>query len=57
VDLGLTGKRVAAAASSSGLGFGIARALAVEGCRVGLASRRGERIEAAADALRRETGA
>jgi len=57
MDLGLTGKRAAVAASSSGLGFAVARALAAEGCRVGVASRHRGRIEAAADSLRRETGA
>jgi len=57
VDLGLTGKRAAVAAASSGLGFAVARALAAEGCRVGVASRHRGRIEAAAEAIHRETGA
>ena len=57
MELGLTGKRAVIGASSSGLGFGIARALAAQGCRVAVASRHRGRIEAAAGALRRETGA
>ncbi len=57
MDLGLSGKRAAVAAASSGLGFAIARALAAEGCRVAVASRHRGRIEAAAKAIRRETGA
>jgi 3-oxoacyl-[acyl-carrier protein] reductase len=57
VELGLTGKRAAVGASSSGLGLAIARALAAEGCRVAVSSRRRERIEPVAVALRQETGA
>jgi 3-oxoacyl-[acyl-carrier protein] reductase len=57
MDLGLTGKRAAVAASSSGLGFAVARALAAEGCRVAVCSRRRDRIEAAAASIREETGA
>jgi len=57
VDLGLSGKRAAVGASSSGLGLAIARALAAEGCRVAVCSRRRERIESAAVAIRGETGA
>lgn len=57
MELGLNGKRAAVAAASSGLGLAIARALAAEGCRVAICSRRRERIEAAAQALRQDTGA
>ncbi len=56
MELGLTGKRAAVAASSSGLGFAIARALAAEGCRVAVCGRDRERIEAAAASIRAETG-
>ena len=35
MELGLTNKRAAVAASSGGLGLAIARALGAEGCRVG----------------------
>jgi 3-oxoacyl-[acyl-carrier protein] reductase len=57
MNLGLADKRAAVAASSSGLGFAIARALAAEGCRVAICSSRRDRIEAAAAAIQKETGA
>lgn len=41
-------------AASRGLGFASARALAAEGCHVAISSSNEQRIEAAADALRRE---
>ena len=41
-------------AASRGLGFASARALAAEGCRVVISSSNAERIEAAADTLRKE---
>lgn len=56
MDLGLTGKRAAVAASSGGLGFAIAGGLAAEGCRVGICGRDRTRIEAAADSIRTATG-
>ena len=55
--LGLESKRAAVGGASRGLGFAIARALAVEGCRVAVASRNQEHIETAAAAIRAETGA
>jgi 3-oxoacyl-[acyl-carrier protein] reductase len=57
MELGLTNKRAAVAASSGGLGFAIAQALAAEGCRVAVCGRRRQAIEAAAAALSGETGA
>ena len=48
MDLGLEGKVALVTGASRGLGFGIARELAVEGARVAMASRSRERIEAAA---------
>ncbi len=45
------------AASSGGLGFAVARALAAEGARVAVCSRDGGRIEAAAARIREETDA
>lgn len=57
MDLGLRGKRAVVLAASAGLGLAVARALAAEGCRVAICSRERERIDAAAAALRAETGA
>ena len=57
MELGLTNKRAAVAASSGGLGFAIARALAAEGCRVAVCGHDRERIEAASASLHHETGA
>jgi 3-oxoacyl-[acyl-carrier protein] reductase len=57
MELGLINRRAAVAAASGGLGFAIARALAAEGCRVGLCGRDGYRIERAAAVIRDETGA
>jgi 3-oxoacyl-[acyl-carrier protein] reductase len=48
MDLGLSGKRAAVAAASSGLGLGAARALAAEGCKVAICGRDEERLRAAA---------
>jgi len=57
MNLQLNGKVMMVAASSKGLGYGIARALASEGARVAVASRTKDDIEAAATRLRDETGA
>jgi 3-oxoacyl-[acyl-carrier protein] reductase len=54
VETGLQGRRALVTAASRGLGFAPARALAAEGCRVVISSSSAERIEAAADALRKE---
>jgi len=56
MDLGLTGKVALVAASSKGLGYGIARALAGEGARVALCARNGDEVRAAADKITAETG-
>jgi 3-oxoacyl-[acyl-carrier protein] reductase len=48
MDLGLTGRRAAVAASSSGLGLGVARALAAEGCGVVMNGRDRQRLDDAA---------
>ena len=57
MDLGLKNKVAVVAAASQGLGRAIAAALAAEGARVALCSRDQGRIEAAAEAIRRKTGA
>jgi 3-oxoacyl-[acyl-carrier protein] reductase len=48
MDLGLQGRVALVTAASSGIGFGIAQALAAEGASVAVSSRSGERIEQAA---------
>jgi 3-oxoacyl-[acyl-carrier protein] reductase len=48
MDLGISGRRAAVAASSRGLGFGTAAALAAEGVQVAICSRDRDAIEAAA---------
>jgi 3-oxoacyl-[acyl-carrier protein] reductase len=57
MDLGLKGKRAIVMAASRGLGYACAVGLAREGCHLVICSRDEKRIEAAADAIRRETGA
>ena len=57
MDLGLTGKVALVAASSKGLGKASALALAREGARVTICARTEADLEAAAEQIRRETGA
>ena len=57
VDLGLNGKVALVAASSKGLGKASAFALAREGARVTICGRTEADLQAAADEIRRETGA
>jgi len=52
VDLGLKNKVIMVAASSKGLGFGVADAVAREGARVSLASRNSDNIQNAARKIR-----
>ncbi|MCZ6795713.1 MAG: SDR family oxidoreductase [Planctomycetota bacterium] len=56
MDLGIQGKAAAVAASSSGLGFAVARELAREGARVMICSRRPERVEEAVAEIRQSAG-
>ena len=57
MDLGLSGRAAAVAASSRGLGRAVARALALEGASVALCGRDQSRISEAAEAIAAETGA
>jgi len=57
MDLGIKGKRALVCASSKGLGLACAWSLAREGVDVVMAARTASTLEAAADALRKETGA
>ena len=56
MDLQLEGKRALVAGSSRGLGYAIARSLALEGCQVAINSRSRENVTAAANKLAAETG-
>ena len=56
MDLKLNGKVAMVAASSKGLGYGIAQALAQEGSSISIGSRTEADIESAAEQLRKETG-
>ncbi len=57
MDLGHKDKVMMVAASSMGLGFAIARNLALEGAKLSIASRGQKNIEKAADEIRKESGA
>jgi 3-oxoacyl-[acyl-carrier protein] reductase len=57
MELGLKGKRAIVMAASRGLGYASALGLAREGCRLIICSRDQARIEAAAAAIKKETGA
>jgi 3-oxoacyl-[acyl-carrier protein] reductase len=56
MDLGLTGKVALVAGASKGLGYAVARALAVEGAHVSIASRDEAAIRDAASRIEHETG-
>jgi 3-oxoacyl-[acyl-carrier protein] reductase len=53
MDLRLSGKRVLITGASQGIGLGVARGFAAEGCHLILAARNGALMEAAADELRK----
>jgi 3-oxoacyl-[acyl-carrier protein] reductase len=57
MDLQLEGKRALVTGASRGLGFAIARGLAMEGCRVAINSRDPEKLTESSTELSRETGA
>jgi 3-oxoacyl-[acyl-carrier protein] reductase len=57
MDLGLTNKVMMVGGASKGLGFAVARALAMEGASVAIASRDEAAVRRAADMIRAETGA
>ncbi len=56
MDLGLKNKVALVAASSKGLGYGVAKALAANGARVSLCSRSAEDVAAAAETIAAEYG-
>lgn len=57
MDLGIQGRKALVCASSQGLGYACALALAQEGCEVFINGRDGAKLQRAAEALRQETGA
>jgi 3-oxoacyl-[acyl-carrier protein] reductase len=57
MDMGFEGRVALVAASSQGIGLATARAFAAEGCRVAMCARNSDRLEAAAAAIRKQTGA
>jgi len=56
LELGLRDKVVAVPASSKGIGFGVAKVLASEGCKVVISSRDQDSISRARDIIVRDTG-
>jgi len=57
MDLKLKGKTILVAGASSGLGFGVAEAVAAEGANLSISSRNRENIDAAAAQLQEKSGA
>ena len=57
MDLGIRGRKAIVCASSQGLGYACALALAREGCEIVLNARNEDRLQAAARTLREQTGA
>ncbi len=56
MDLGLRNKVALVTASSKGIGLGVARVLAMEGCKVVVSSRNQDSISKARDLIQSETG-
>src|SRR3989454_11842735 len=56
MELGLEGKIALVTASSKGIGFGVAKVLASEGCKVVISSRSADSISRARDQIVQETG-
>ena len=56
MDLQLAGKRVLVTGASKGIGLGVARVFAEEGCDVVLVARRGDVLEEACGKIRAEHG-
>jgi Short-chain dehydrogenases of various substrate specificities len=53
VNVNINGKKVLITASSEGIGFGIAKKLAREGCRLVLTSRNKEKLNKAVESLKK----
>jgi 3-oxoacyl-[acyl-carrier protein] reductase len=57
MDLGIEGRVAVVAASNSGLGLAVARGLGKEGAKLALCARTAATLDAAAEQIRRDTGA
>ena len=57
MNMGFEGRVAIVAASSQGIGLATAEAFAAEGCRVAMCARNPGRLEAAAEKIRKQTGA
>ena len=57
MEIGLRGRVAIVAASSQGIGRETAAGFAAEGCRVAMCARNREKLEAAAQEIRKQTGA
>src|SRR5450432_2341164 len=57
METGLKARVVVVAASSQGIGLATAEGFAAEGCRVAMCARNAEKLEAAAEEIRKKTGA
>jgi 3-oxoacyl-[acyl-carrier protein] reductase len=56
MDLGIKSRRALVTGGSKGIGFAVARRLAIEGCNLVLVARSGAELNQAADRIRGETG-
>jgi len=56
MDFGLKGRVALVTASGKGIGYGVAKVLALEGCRVIISSRNNDAISRARDQIVQETG-
>jgi 3-oxoacyl-[acyl-carrier protein] reductase len=57
METGLKGRVAIVAASSQGIGLATAEAFGAEGCRVAMCARNAQKLEAAAEEIRRKSGA
>ncbi|MFZ1102084.1 MAG: SDR family NAD(P)-dependent oxidoreductase, partial [Hyphomicrobiaceae bacterium] len=56
MELGIKSRRALVTGGSKGIGFAVARRLAIEGCNLVLVARSGAELNQAADRIRGETG-